>query len=267
MRGSQIKVGMSCETDGSACETAKFFLVSTERCRTMRFTLIELLVVIAIIAILASMLLPALTQAKLLAGRTTCMSNLKQLGAATHNYAADNDGFPPTTQFDDSTNDYYRGHWLPQLAVYLGYKGDLSLLTNWGSKSNSIDKAIKVLQCPTTWSTPSSTIGHSYGMNFTIVHGIRWWARPTMRQRRIGQIPEASRFYMFSDAANYNVRLPRSLATYTSAAPTKHYSYKNHYFGLNILMVDGHGNYFPPPKPNPTNSDVQWAKKVRFFYN
>ena len=59
------------------------------------FTLIELLVVIAIIAILASLILPALVAAKHAAKKAACISNLHQIGVAIHNYTIDHEGRIP----------------------------------------------------------------------------------------------------------------------------------------------------------------------------
>lgn len=122
------------------------FSARPQASRKVGFTLIELLVVIAIIAILASVLFPVFARARENARRSSCQSNLKQIGLGILQYVGDYDEMMPKVYFYDSVhNSWDSGYGLadPSTAV-----GSATINYKWMDAIYTYVKSEQVFVCP-----------------------------------------------------------------------------------------------------------------------
>lgn len=136
------------------------------------FTLIELLVVISIIAILASMLLPAVGMIRDMAKQTSCTNNQHQMMLAIHAYAQDNEGFTPTVDTAASSPQFFGPrNWFSRLMYQEYLPSDCVVSWPPGPTINSPSMRWPNPVSCTVFRPPANPTAQA-GAN--TVYGVRW---------------------------------------------------------------------------------------------
>jgi general secretion pathway protein G len=223
--------------------------------RIRAFTLVELLVVIGIIALLISILLPALGQARENARRVACASNLHQLALATIMYLNDNHQvFPRGGAFNSnaqgvialsSPGDNYSGNDLIALCTYyLGYRSMSPPYFYTGTSSYVPDLLggslkVKVLQCPSAVNPePNNAIWYQFYP--CSADGLAVKPASIVAAARATGLASFNPA-MWADQACYGIYAPGG-----QAGSTNHWDYrKNMAAGGNVAGLDGSVKWFP----------------------
>ena len=217
----------------------KYFL----RGENMRFTLIELLVVIAIIAILAGMLLPALSKTRQKAKGMSCANLVRQYGMNFHMYRNDSGDYYPISRLGmgSDSNPLY---WPNAIAPYFGTQGELKYLSaspEWYTCPSQIRPRASFMGYDLSYSYNQMSFGTSWAAavkhlrapSKVLMTTDTWQGQNTLANRQRGGGPE----YNARDNSKLSFRHSRT---------------------SNVLYADGHVNPEHPSAIYLKNGDASW---------
>lgn len=235
-------------------------MAPTATARGRAFTLIELLTVVAIIAIVISMLLPALAKGRQRARSLQCTGDLRQLGIATHLYWADHDGrtFPYRSGARDGGVIYWFGWMGP------GHEGERQFDFAQGAlypylRGRGIEICPALRYVSPRFKLKSTGAAFGYGYNFNLS------TQPSKPPIKSDQIRQPESLALLADSAQVNTfQAPASperpmleeFYYFNEVEPTVHFRHRQL---ANVLFCDGHVSAH---KPAPGSEDLRLPEQT-----